>query len=290
MTASASDRGRDDARRRVQARRVETRAASWAKLRPPGAQRGPRRPRPRRRCSIDHVVEARSRQIRLRAARRRHGRPPRADELPAPVCISSWPSGPRRSGFATAEFPCSPSGRTLATARGAGPAGTAGRRPEPSQVRPSAFRLLVQVFPGAAPHPLAGRKSRVIQPESRCQVPSRLGPQCEFGFAGSAMSRPKPVRSPPARRYIPDLVSASTRTSPTRAYDRQEAYVQLAAMGEEPQRNPRRVPSGVDTRLSSLLRQGRVRGGQPPKKTVARAILRLLRQAKDLSIHKKYNV
>ena len=48
------------------------------------------------------------------------------------------------------------------------------------------------------------------------------------------MSQSERIRSPPARRYIPDLVSASTRTSPTRAYDRQEAYVQLAAMGEEP--------------------------------------------------------
>ena len=46
------------------------------------------------------------------------------------------------------------------------------------------------------------------------------------------MSQSERIRSPPARRYIPDLVSASTRTSPTRAYDRQEAYVQLAAMGE----------------------------------------------------------
>ena len=43
------------------------------------------------------------------------------------------------------------------------------------------------------------------------------------------MSQSERIRSPPARRYIPDLVSASTRTSPTRAYDRQEAYVQLAA-------------------------------------------------------------
>ena len=50
------------------------------------------------------------------------------------------------------------------------------------------------------------------------------------------MSQSERIRSPPARRYIPDLVSASTRTSPTRAYDRQEAYVQLAAMGEEPAR------------------------------------------------------
>ena len=64
------------------------------------------------------------------------------------------------------------------------------------------------------------------------------------------MSQSERIRSPPARRYIPDLVSASTRTSPTRAYDRQEAYVQLAARGiaallSDSTHFPHIVPSGL---------------------------------------------